>query len=264
MNIIFPPLSLPFSIFKSNDISSCEKDDQDDLLDDYLPKNIFWGENILFKENVNNHLVILDWDDTLFPTSWLSTIKNINPELNNYELYNQNKVIFNELWYLVKNLIKTMSTYAQVKIVSNGSNEWIKKISQVYYIGHREFMNKHNVSIQSAREYKNNKFIFKNQGAWKVNLFRDIFENWKKKNELFYQRTNKPQPILKILGIGDQDNDRIAIWSIDKHDSVKRKTLKFVECPNIAFLKNQLINLTLKAKDILLSDDEINLKFENN
>ena len=86
MNIIFPPLSLPFSIFKSNDISSCEKDDQDDLLDDYLPKNIFWGENILFKENVNNHLVILDWDDTLFPTSWLSTIKNINPELNNYEL----------------------------------------------------------------------------------------------------------------------------------------------------------------------------------
>ena len=37
------------------------------------------------------------------------------------------------------------------------------KISQVYCTGHREFMNKHNVSMQSARQYKNNQFIFKNQ-----------------------------------------------------------------------------------------------------
>mgnify|MGYP001200080482 CR=1 FL=1 len=264
MNFSF--LSSPSSLAFSNFVNQ-------DTLDFYAQNDyMYHGNQLSFHKTPtsirdmgkDNHLVILDWDDTLFPTSWLSTLNRSESEKNNGQLYSEHKIVFEEIWDLVKQLIHTLRQFTQVKIISNGSNEWIKNVAQVYYKGHARFMKEYNVSIHSARQYKNNQFVFQNQGAWKVNLFRDVVDDWKKKRIAVHQLQNLSPPNLKLLGVGDHDNDRIAIWSIDEDKGLKRKALKFLDKPNIEMLKCQIRNLTLNARNMLLSDDEINLQFENN
>ena len=262
-SLLFTPSTLPFSPFIGQGV----------LDNDSQNNSLFHGNQLPFrkispheekKESDANHLIILDWDDTLFPTSWLATLNAGNTEKNNGQLYSESKAVFDELWNLVKRLIHTLRQFAQVKIISNGSSNWIKITPQVYYKGHARFMKEYNVSIHSARDYKKNQFVFKNQGAWKVNIFRDIVDDWKKKRIAAHQRQNLPPPNLKLLGVGDHDNDRIAIWAIDKADGLKRNALKFIEHPNIEMLKCQLNNLIISARNMLIGDDEINLQFENN
>ena len=75
--------------------------------------------------NINNTttLIILDWDDTLFPTSWISK--------NNIEfLSNENKdLLYNKFFYKLDiklvNLFTKMNKCGKIIIITNALLNWI-------------------------------------------------------------------------------------------------------------------------------------------
>ena len=208
------------------------------------------------KFNKENQLVILDWDDTLFPTNWITNSMGDNVGSKQYtEFYNKNKDTFDDLWDLVKRLIKEIGRVSQIKIVSNGSYEWIKKVPPFFYKGHEKFMRDNNVSINSARDYKNNGYVYSNdQRMWKIITFRDIVKDWKQKR-MKNSSVSCLSP-LKILSVGDNENDILAVWSLTKDYPLLIKSIKFAHLPTVAMLKHQLDKTRDIINEILLNDEE--------
>jgi len=208
------------------------------------------------KFNKSNQLVILDWDDTLFPTNWITNSMDNFAGLKQYtDFYTKNKNSFDDLWNLVKRLIKEIGRVSQIKIISNGSNEWIKKVPPFFYKGHEKFMRDNNVSIHSARDYKNNANVYSNdQRMWKIITFRDIVNDWKQKR-MKNSNISCLSP-LKILSVGDHENDILAVWSLSKDYPLLTKSIKFAHLPTVAMLKHQLDKTRDIINEILLNDEE--------
>ena len=64
--------------------------------------------------NTKKIVFIFDWDDTLFPTSWINNINN-----NKYNILNNKKfIILDKILYL---LISKCMIYGEVIIVTNAT-----------------------------------------------------------------------------------------------------------------------------------------------
>ena len=78
--------------------------------------------------NKSNSLVILDWDNTLFPSTWV-TKNNIN--LNDIEVRNRYLDFFSELDDQIYKLLQQISEYSKVIIITNALPIWVKISSSV-------------------------------------------------------------------------------------------------------------------------------------
>ena len=98
---------------------------------------------------MNNTILIFDWDDTLFPTSWLkskgidfSNLTNIIPEDIKLELKNLDDICIS--------LLNKVFKLGQVFIVTNSKNGWVKISSQLFLPQVYQFLYK--IDIISACE----------------------------------------------------------------------------------------------------------------
>jgi hypothetical protein len=199
------------------------------------------------------NIIIIDWDDTLFPTTWLN---NNNIKLNEENVKITYKIYFQELDKSVKNLLKSYSKISTIYIVTNANMKWIKSglntLPQT-----RKLIMTENIRIISSRDLYSKENI--STTKWKLKTYEKIVSN---DLENIFSIKNK-EIILNIISIGDAVYEYIAL--INLHDILTEKTygkkninfylknIRFKSQPTFDFIIEQ-IDLVKKNKIQIINE----------
>jgi hypothetical protein len=191
----------------------------------------------------NNTLIIFDWDDTLFPTSWLikNGIKlNILTDVKKYKLY------FNELDIVLHNLLHKSISLGKVIIVTNAMKEWVMMSKSI--LPKTSQLIDNNIEVISAREIFNKKYSME---EWKKNVFHHII-------------TRYVMWANQIISFGDAMYEYNAIVSLN--NVIKKNTylkiVKLMASPNFDDLIDQLNVMSKSINDIYKTKNHLDLRFD--
>lgn len=192
----------------------------------------------------NNTYIILDWDDTLFPTTW-TTKNKLNFEQYNVERYAD---YFRNLDNILYKLLLKLNDFGKVVIITNALPMWIDMSSKVLGKTRKLLQN---INIISAKKMYRDKF--QNAVDWKKMAFKEELEKYK-------------HNITNIISIGDAIYEYIAL--IKLYDPAKNtkylKSIKMVEKPNYEALMKQLYKLYDHIPSICTIDKHLDMKFTLN
>lgn len=206
--------------------------------------NMMNMHNINKINNAHNILIIFDWDDTLFPTGWITNngirMDNLN-DVRKYILY------FKELDGTLSALFEEMLSIGKVIIVTNANATWIK-MSKRFLYNTSNIIDKY-IPIFSARDTYQNMY---DVSEWKIHTFqKDIYPYMEKANQ--------------IISIGDANYEYDALVSLKKTTNMSKgkhlKNIKLVENPTFDILLDQLGVITRSIRDICNRDAHMDLKF---
>jgi hypothetical protein len=199
------------------------------------------NNNIITSENT---LIILDWDNTLFPTSWL--MKN-KIDLRDPEVGNKHIVFFDELDSTLSQLLAKLLSFGKVVIVTNATLEWLDISSRVLPRT-RHMFNK--IKLVSARQRYRPKS--NNMMDWKKMAFKEYILSDKK--------------VWNIISIGDAEYEYralIDLYNIKINNRPKLlKSIKLVDHPSNETLIDQLSVIHRASPDICLINKHLDKKFQ--
>jgi len=220
------------------------------------------------------NLFIIDWDDTLFPTSWIN--KN-SIDFNKPDTYAEYKLYFLELDKTIGNLLESLNGVGDIWIVTNASIKWIKSCLMILNFT-RDTIIKNNIRIVSARDsYSQNN---SSPTEWKILTFQDIIEDILNK----ITKNMKPNTYINIISIGDAMYEYIALINLDnflksfitkkclpnkqnKSTDLKfnylLKNIKFIEKPEFELVIDQMRVLDKNKETIVNRLEFIDLKFSS-
>lgn len=215
------------------------------------------------------NLFIIDWDDTLYPTTWVN--KN-NIDINNKNLLSEYKLYFIELDKTISMLLDTLNKIGDIFIVTNASINWIKSCL-INLESTRKIIIKNNIRIVSARDsyskYNNS------PTEWKILTFQDIVEDIIEKINV----NIKPNTIINIISVGDAMYEYIALINLDNfiksyiknkniitESNINKfdyllKNIKFIEKPDFDCVIDQMQILHKNSYDIVNKLEYVDLKF---
>ena len=188
----------------------------------------------------NKNIFIIDWDDTLFPTTYLNPYKDI------LHLSSGIKYELRLLEKEVEKLLTIMKKHGDVYIVTAAERTWVELILKNIYI----HLDK-NINIISARDkyihlYNNNPY------KWKYYTFQDII----------YDKLNNEN--LTIFSIGDSDIERNALKTVSKDlidvNGIIIKIIKLAEQPHINQLQKEIELLNNTFNFLVNYTDNLNLE----
>jgi hypothetical protein len=197
-------------------------------------------------------LTLFDWDDTLFPTTWL--IQN-NIDLLDKVMQNKYIVMFSRLDNLLHRLLLSFSNNAKIIIVTNATSKWID-IALDMLPNTKQLIKKKRIPIISARDHYQDKYP-NNIDMWKQLMFKTITSNYFKSHKL-----------QNIISIGDAEYEFKALVDLyNEHAVVKNKllkTVKFVKEPTFELLIDQLEVLGKCHFKIINDKKHMDLQFNLN
>ncbi len=232
-----------------------------------LSSNIINSQQIITKTKLYlTNIFIIDWDDTLFPTTWVNQ-KQINLtnalSIDNYKLY------FLELDKTVSNFLETFNKIGDIYIVTNANIRWIKTCLTILN-STRNTIIKNKINIISARDSYSQ--TANSPTEWKIRTFQDILEDIVKKLVI----NLKPNTCLNIVSLGDAHYEYIALINLDTYFKNNKliknipdnninyllKSIKFIEKPEFDYVIDQL-QVILKNKNSIINKlGYIDLKFK--
>ena len=195
-------------------------------------------------------LIILDWDDTLFPTTW--TLKkginlNTNTDLNKYIVF------FAELDSILYKLLNNFMKYGDVVVVTNAMVKWVNVSSNI--IPNTSKLIKQKIRIISGRDLYQKKLPGK-MFEWKRRIFQQLVI------EHFLNR----YPIENIISVGDAEYEFEALINLYQNFKQKKrllKSIKFMSAPSYESLIDQLEVLNNCVHKVCTNDKHMDLKFKN-
>ena len=193
-------------------------------------------------------LIILDWDDTLFPTSWLS--KN---NINLLDIDEQNKyiVFFSRLDNLLYKLFLNMIKYGQIVIITNATQKWIHISSNI--IPNTQKIIQNRVPIISAKDTYEKKYPMQTS-MWKKLSFKNIISDYFKS----YKYQNRGS-------LGDADHEFYAMTDLYDEFSLRKikllKTVRFIKDPSHDSLIDQLEVIDNSLHHIITAKKHMDLNF---
>ncbi len=212
------------------------------------------------------NIFIIDWDDTLFPTTWVN--KN-SIDITKAEALNQYKIYFLELDKTISSLLDSLNEVGEIWIVTNANIKWIKSCLTILNLSRKVIINK-NIRIVSARDsYSQNN---NSPTEWKILTFQDIIEDIMNK----IKKNMKPNTIINIISIGDAMYEYIALINLDnfiksfisnRNNQINcnfkylLKNIKFMEKPDFNFVIDQMQVLQKNKSNIINRIEYIDLKF---
>lgn len=184
-------------------------------------------------------LIILDWDDTLFPTSWFMK--------NKIDLYNMTKGQENnfiQLDDLISNMLMTYKKYGKLIIVTNAMYRWID-MSIIILPKTKKILE--DIEIISAKERYRDKF-------------RDVM-SWKKM--VFSHIANMNRDSYNIISIGDAVYEYHALINLhNKYPYIRYlKNVKLIENPCYNIILDQIKVLIKASSEICLANRNLDLEF---
>jgi len=204
--------------------------------------------------NITNKttLIILDWDDTLFPTSWINK--------NGIEfLSEQNKkILYNKFFYKLDNnlynLLVKLIKCGKVIIITNALLNWIDMTLTILPKTSELLKNKNIIKIISARgdfsHYTND------MTEWKKLAFERELKNVQKLDQ-----------INNIISIGDAEyeyNALINLYTNNNKNYKLLKSIKYKRNPNIYEIDEQLYITNNVIIDICKDKKHLDLLFIDN
>lgn len=169
-------------------------------------------------------LILLDFDDTLFPTTWFqskSETAYTEEELND----------INDYLRTVNTFISSLKTKTAIEddiiIFTNAESDWVKFAFDQIRVAIPEQLR--NCPVISAREYSvGTRLTVDYYKSYALRVYHDEFDIFN-----------------HIISIGDSIYERDAVINLKSHKKHLRiKTIKFVERPTIRQLINQLKYMT--------------------
>lgn len=194
-------------------------------------------------------LIIIDWDDTLFPTSW---IKNNNIDIKKKSVQNEYIIFFSKLDMLLYKFLKTLSNNGKVVIVTNASRKWIDITSCMVPNTQNLFDKK--VTVVSARDLYKTDYPNDNY-KWKLKVFKTLQANY----------FGKKVVSQNIVSIGDAfyEYDALINLLIPTKKNQYLKTIKLLDYPTYDIIIDQINVLHDNMFDIIKKRDHIDLTFKN-
>lgn len=200
--------------------------------------------------NKNSTLIILDWDDTLFPTSWVNK--------NNIEIINNSKLTYKKFFEKIdislKKLLNKLTSLGDVLIITNALLNWIEISSKIIPHTYNYLKNNNNIKIISARgEYSS---YTNNILDWKKMAFQ---------NEL--TKITKYKRINNIISIGDADYEYRALINLyhDEPDNYRLlKSVKFIRYPNNYQIFEQINIINNAIYNICINRNHLDLLIKKN
>jgi chromatin segregation and condensation protein Rec8/ScpA/Scc1 (kleisin family) len=178
-------------------------------------------------------LTILDWDDTLFPTTWFN-----NKKIMDYSL-------LSKLDLLLEQLLRKFATCSKTVIVTNAAMKWIEMTLDLLP-STKATIKKYKIDIISAKDMYQNRTS--DMMMWKKLTFRDLVN-----------RTNA----TNIISIGDaiyEFNALIELYT--KKTRRILKTIRLLQSPNYDVLIDQLEVINKSVNQICNTKGYMDLKFE--
>jgi hypothetical protein len=213
------------------------------------------------------NIFIIDWDDTLYPTTWVH--KN-SIDVTKLELLHDYRVYFLELDKTISTLLESLNQVGDIWIVTNASLNWIKSCLLGLELTRKTIIiNK--IRIVSARD----SYSLNNSSPteWKILTFQDIMENIINK----INKRLKPNTFINIISIGDAMYEYMALINLDNfiksytsksssfysNNKIKYflKNIKFIEKPNFDCIIDQMNVLDKNKEQIVNKLEFIDLKF---
>jgi len=197
--------------------------------------------------NTKENLIILDWDDTILPSSWLVknnlSVDNIIFEDFTEDLFIYENCVIEFFTQLMKN--------GKIIIITNAEKGWIELSCEKFLPKILPLLSK--IKIVSAKssyiKISNSPFI------WKELAFRVQIDVYIK---------NNPNIVKNIISIGDAAYEREALLKVSK--DIKNlaptnyiKSIKFNESPNLFLLIQQLDIVSSNIKNIILEKSSLDL-----
>ena len=200
--------------------------------------------------NKNSTLIILDWDDTLFPTSWVNK-NNINiMNKNDIQIY---KKYFEKVDIYLYKFLNLITNYGDVIIITNALLNWIEISSKILPRTYSLLKKKNNIKIVSARgEYSS--------------VTDDLME-WKKmafQNELV--KKTREKKINNIISIGDAEYEYFALLNLyhGEPDNYRLlKSVKFIKYPNNNEILEQIVIINNAILNICTHRGHLDLKISS-
>ena len=180
------------------------------------------------QKKIYNSLIIFDWDDTLFPTSFLAR-NGYFSEQNIYSTEKDEKFLkkIEKLEQSVIDLINISLTKGEVYIITNAVIGWVEYTSKQFFPNFYKILDK--IKIISARGEWENTYP-NNIQEWKIQTFSNLRNNFN--NKL----------VTNIICLGDSMLEIEAGKILAKFfKEAFIKTVKFKENPKIDELNKQLI-----------------------
>lgn len=193
-------------------------------------------------------LIIADWDDTLYPTSWITDngIDLTNPKSRyKYMKY------FEYLDIYLSGLLDYMMTLGEVMIITNAMLEWIE-LSVSILPKTKKCLE--TINVVSARQKYGHQTVM---AEWKKKTFLD--EVTKKIN------TNKNK-YNNIISMGDADFEHNALVNLyDKQILPHKylKSIKFIKSSNYNVLLEQIKMMKQTISQICKIQQQIDLTFDH-
>lgn len=194
--------------------------------------------------NLNKKTIIfIDWDDTLFPTTWISKNK-----INIYDPVSH-AAYFMKLDGAISKFLNQIINKGKIFIVTNALLEWVR--STTYLLPNSLILLKH-VKIISAREAYG-KIYPNNMTLWKKLCFKNIANKYVQKDK-----------INNIISIGDADYEYDALVSLNDIVNQEKylKSVKLVSHSKYEHIMEQLLVLCKNIDNIIDYNYHLDLVFE--
>lgn len=199
--------------------------------------------------NKNSTLIILDWDDTLFPTSWINK--------NNIKIIDNNKLTYKKFFEKIdislQKLLQKLTKLGDVNIITNALLNWIEISSKILPYTYNYLNNNNNIKIISARrEYSS---YTNNILDWKKMAFQ---------NEL--TKITKYKKINNIISIGDAEyeyNALINLYNEKPNNYRLLKSVKFIRYPNNHQIFEQINIINNAIYNICIYKNHLDLIIKN-
>lgn len=192
-------------------------------------------------ESDSDTIILLDWDDTLLPSTMLTSLgyrvdeKTALPA----ELAADLKGLEED----VVRLLDTCQQHGTVVIVTNAETGWVELSSERFMPTVIEAINERAIKIVSARSAYDGPFP-NSPVDWKQTAFVSEVALLCDKAEA-----------VNLVSIGDSLNERTAAHHVGGHyESGSIKTVKFVERPDIDQIRRQLSLVASNLGDIAMHD----------
>jgi hypothetical protein len=180
-----------------------------------------------------NALIILDWDDTLNPSSWC--IKNRITTVSACD-----SAIVADLRRISAQAAKTLTACMEVGdvvIVTNAESGWVQLSAKNYMPEVNKILDM--IPVVSARS----SFEIYCRDApvtWKALAFRSIIAEWNEDRAAYESLTGSKLPQAQVISIGDSNHEREALLKCSQHmGAFVSKSVKLLEKPSAQELNRQ-------------------------
>jgi len=177
---------------------------------------------------VQESCIVFDWDDTLFPSSFVDRRKLIHAR-HVEDLPEELQQGFRDLEKLIARLISTASKYATVLIITNAQTGWVELCASKFMPSLLDLL-AGSVRVVSART-SFEKFFPGDPLCWKAATFA---------HELHQLQKTKDTVLRNVISFGDSIEERTSVKIAASQLRARSKSIKFLDAPTFQQLHQEL------------------------